>query len=239
MQSAGAAIILTPTADAWIYNNDPDSNYGVGTQMDVRFAGSSSTRRSYLKFDLSTLALSDVTDATLTLTQTNANSVTSGLVFQVYALTDGTTAVGGRLGADWSETQLTWNNAPANTNNTSSPGLSVGTSNGQAYLIGTLSQAGSGTGSIFSLNNVDLTSAIQGSDSGSLTLIIVGAGVQNAPIISFATRENASSSWAPSLSVSVVPEPSTISFAFLGIMAIGGRILLRGRSCNFHKSESP
>ena len=79
----------------------PDTNYG-GDALLVVSGGNGWTRRSFVKFDLSTIPAGSIIDsATLRLFLQNAPG--SSRTDDVYRVT----------GADWAEGTITWNNAPA------------------------------------------------------------------------------------------------------------------------------
>jgi PKD repeat protein len=89
---------LAPVADAHVKNTSPSKNYGTLTSLRVRNGGTSSdTYRTYLKFDVTGLS-GPATSAKLRLFVTD-ESPDGGSVFKV--------------GNGWTETGLTWANAPA------------------------------------------------------------------------------------------------------------------------------
>ena len=94
----GGSQTLTPVADAHVKSTSTTSNYGTLTSLRLRNGGTSSdTYRSYLKFDVSGLS-GAATSAKLRLFVTD-ESPDGGSVSKV--------------GNDWTETGITWANAPA------------------------------------------------------------------------------------------------------------------------------
>jgi hypothetical protein len=90
---------LTPTADAYVRNGaNASTNYGTSTRMETR-NNSSAHRRSYLKFDISSIN-GTVSDAKLGL---YANTSSSTQTTDAYSVSDTT----------WTETGITWNNMPS------------------------------------------------------------------------------------------------------------------------------
>jgi hypothetical protein len=119
----GTTTDLTPTADAYIEaGSSADTNFGSSTQLQVeRVTGdssSSSNRAIYLKFDLTNVT-KPPTQATLTLTVNSASSPAGKTErVSVYAVSSTT----------WTESGLTWNNAPGlNRTNFTSTGALVTT----------------------------------------------------------------------------------------------------------------
>lgn len=87
-----------PAADVLTYSNNPNTNYGAYTALFVQKG--SVTSRSYVKFNLGTLPTGvGVSKATLRL---YVNQVVTAGSFDVY-----------QLNTSWSESALTYNNAPA------------------------------------------------------------------------------------------------------------------------------
>jgi PKD repeat protein len=94
----GSSVTLLPVADAKVRSSTPDRNYGTTTDLQVRLENPSTphTFRSYLKFAVSGLA-GPVTSAKLRLYVTDPTKDV-GSLYTVSNL--------------WSETGITWTNAP-------------------------------------------------------------------------------------------------------------------------------
>jgi hypothetical protein len=95
--AVAAATTFTATADTYVQDSTPTTNYGTANQFIV---GSSPVRRSFLKFTVSGLT-SAVTDAKLRIHTTNKGGSDNGGTWSSVADTT------------WSETGMTWNNQPA------------------------------------------------------------------------------------------------------------------------------
>jgi hypothetical protein len=95
----GGSATYTPVADSYVSNMSGNTNYGTATELKVRegITGSPTTWRTYLLFNV-TGVTGPVTSAKLRLFVTDP-SVDGGSVFTV--------------GTGWTETGLTFNNAPA------------------------------------------------------------------------------------------------------------------------------
>jgi hypothetical protein len=95
-------VVLAPSADAHVQSGGPASNYGTADHL--RAKSDSTTYRGYLRFDVPGF-VTDVRRATLRLRVTDA-SPSGGAVFAVSNAYAGTST-------PWTETGLTWSNAPA------------------------------------------------------------------------------------------------------------------------------
>lgn len=89
----------SPSADTFVRSEFPDSNYGSNTKMNVK---GSSTKLTYMKFDLSALAGKQVTKATLRFKTVD---------FQPAPST--TYSIRGVTNSSWGESTLNYNNRPA------------------------------------------------------------------------------------------------------------------------------
>jgi PKD repeat protein len=91
--------ILSPVGDSWVEAEFPNDNHGSDTSLRVR--SDSRTRRSYLRFDLSSIPTGkSITSVKLYLYCTYADANPS---VEIYVH---------ETGDDWSESTITWNNAP-------------------------------------------------------------------------------------------------------------------------------
>jgi hypothetical protein len=92
--------VLFPVGDSWVEAEYPNDNHGSDTSLRVK--SDSRTRRSYLKFDLSSIPSGkSITSVKLYLYCTYADANPS---VEVYVH---------ETGDSWSESTITWNNAPA------------------------------------------------------------------------------------------------------------------------------
>ena len=90
--------VLSPQADAYVYGNSPNSNYGTDTNLLVKTNGLAYARDTYLKFGVSALA-----NAQSVKLQLMPISVTSSPELGFEFATNDT----------WTETGITWANQPA------------------------------------------------------------------------------------------------------------------------------
>jgi len=91
---------LYPTHDSWVEAEFPNDNHGSDTTLKVR--SDARTRRTYLKFDLSSIP--------------NGKTITSVKLYLYCTYMDANPFVQiyvHETGDDWLESSITWNNAPA------------------------------------------------------------------------------------------------------------------------------
>ncbi|MEM3697558.1 MAG: PKD domain-containing protein [Candidatus Bathyarchaeia archaeon] len=91
---------MFPVGDSWVEAEYPNDNHGSDTSLRVR--SDSRTRRSYLKFDLTSIP--------------NGKSLVSVKLYLYCTYVDANPSVEiyvHETGDDWSESTITWNNAPA------------------------------------------------------------------------------------------------------------------------------
>ena len=95
---------ITPSEDSWVYSFAPNTNYGSDTGVATDMHNMSFAGLTYFKFTLPALKNEIVQSATLHLYQ-----------FDGAGYGEGPTAVQLFSNNNWSETTITWNNAPAGT----------------------------------------------------------------------------------------------------------------------------
>ncbi|MCB1226889.1 MAG: DNRLRE domain-containing protein [Verrucomicrobiales bacterium] len=91
-------VTLSPVADAYVYDANPDTNYGGASALVVKKSGAGFNRESFLRFDLPS-ASGILLGGTLRLSAGTAS-------------TPGVHAVALVADTTWSETGITWNNQP-------------------------------------------------------------------------------------------------------------------------------
>lgn len=164
---APSPLTVNPTDDSYVDQANPTSNFGSATTMTNNNT-SGSVKRSWLKFKVPALPLhARVTNAVL---KVNATNTPSGVTANVKQSTD----------TSWTESSLTWNNAPAY--------------NATALANGSPNPVVAGTESF------DVTSAVTGSGQFSFVLTQTQATSTN-----WATKESAT---PPQLVVTWTTEPN-------------------------------
>jgi len=172
-------------------------------------ATSGGWRKSWIKFDLSGQNADLSGGATLSL----ALSVASATTFTVtiYALNAGFVPSSGILGTNWSETAITWNNAPGND---LADGTAMNTS--QTTSLGSFTVASTtAAGTVFTQSFSLLSSFVQSDQT--VTLMIGVTQVSNTPNLNLASSENTTYS-KPQLQFSVIPEPRSGALVLIGLL---------------------
>jgi hypothetical protein len=97
--SPGTTLTFTPTADSTVKSSSPTKNYGKDTEVRLRLGtpSNSTAQSTYLKYSVSGLAGRAVTSAKVRMRVTDAGPL-GGILY--------------RTGSGWTETGLTYNNAP-------------------------------------------------------------------------------------------------------------------------------
>lgn len=219
-------ITLTPEADAMIGGNATatgdlrDSNFGADRVMNVRVNSFSGIYKSYLRFDLSSIAdLSQINAAALHLTSVSSNGTALAewhdQIVSVYGLDnapwgEGTGTVAAPV-VDTSGTTITWNHAPANDTASNSGFLSP------AALLGSFNA--DGTTGLYAFTSAALTQFLQNATGGGTVTFMLSTSASG--IQPIGTRE---SSFDPSLEVTT-PEPASGALALLGL----GAMMMLGR----------
>lgn len=192
---------LTPAADAGISAGSATTNYGAATTFPVKSQGSTTSlaRKTYYRFNLGGHGSTAIQGASLRLTLTEADwsssDTAAGLQFRVYGLNPGSTAGNGKLGADWAEGSLHWNNAPANNTSSGNAILTgTGTANGgQATLLQTLHlQHPAVVNGVLVFSGHELDTYLNAAKGGPATLIITRVGGSSSTNTSVAMKEHTS-----------------------------------------------
>jgi hypothetical protein len=157
---------------------------------------------AYLRFDLAGLRGRKVEDATLLLTGFNIHPAKQDV--NLFALQPGDYA------GDWSETKITWANAPANLEEgggavRQAKPNSGGVDHGRASFLGTLSiRKTKRSGDEFPFNSPRLVEFLNSAEAGTVTFILTAVDEQQKQDTSFATRENTAGLAPPRLRLRLV-----------------------------------
>ena len=181
-----------------------DGNLLAKKSANLEFA-----RKVYLKFDLGGYQPDTWKSPTFTICSGGDQPPAADFNVDVYGLLAGYTPGPGDLPTDWSETAITWNNAPANENTI------TGFNDQQASRIGSISpQQNHEAGRSYSVSIPELGPYLQ-SDKTVTLFLIVSSQTASSPSMVFASSEDADSSKRPVL----VPEPSTLAMMLLAAVA--------------------
>ena len=125
--SGGTPTTFTPIADSKVKSDSPNNNYGTLTQMQTRAAAPTTPTiwRPYMRFNVT--GSGTVTGVKIRL-WVDAGSPDGGTV---YAATD----------SAWTDTSITWNNAPA-------PGAALGALGSTSAKVGTWVEVDLGAGAV-------------------------------------------------------------------------------------------
>jgi galactose oxidase-like protein/carboxypeptidase family protein/Kelch motif protein len=142
--STGTTLTFAATADSTVKSTSPTKNYGKDTEIRLRLGTPSNgtTQSSYLRFAVSGLAGRAVTGAKLRVRVTDAGPL-GGILY--------------RTGSTWTETGLTYNNAPPATG---APLYTVG-----AVTVGQTVDLALPAGTITADGSIDFTLMPNGSNS--------------------------------------------------------------------------
>lgn len=151
-------------ADSWVDSGHPSVNHGSSTYLQV---DASPRLRAYLKFTVSVPAGQTVSKAVLTVTPNQSSS--GGFVVE-------------SAGNSWTESGITWSNAPA---------------------PGSTSYAKSGAVTAGTAVHLDVTRAVP-TGGGTVTLVL-----DNATVTSYSVRSREQSSAAPQLAVTTATTTSS------------------------------
>lgn len=202
-------------ADSYVstWPGERDTNFGTTDTFYLKndLGTGFVNRKGYVRFDLSSIN-QPINDASLRLSFVEDTHTTPAVwSFNVFGLVDGL------AGEDWSETGITWNNAPGN--DTASGGSLLG---GQASLLGSFdidtSTLAAGEGVTFS--SPALTSFLQ-SDTNDLATLVFIRPDRTLTNVGFATKEHDTFA-PPTLTLTTVPVPGAVVLFGTGLLGLLG-----------------
>ncbi len=227
--AAGQAVIDydTPDADTYIDAASPNSNFGSSAGLIVRYASNASFRRkTYVRFDLFAGGNEPnldgtISDAELTIYYAGFGGSVPATTYTIYGLAADYQGGDGLLGQDWGEFSLTSNNAPWDASSGAVPSY--------LSLVGTFAMPASAdappSDTPFTISGEPLAAFINdslnsGEDFSNLvTFVVFQESSNDGANTSWFARTHATGT-APSLSVTVIPEPETVGLS-MAIMALG------------------
>ncbi len=245
--SAQAQTVLTAVADSWIENINPNTNYGTENRLRFNrqaagtapnFTEGTRFRKTYIAFDATSFDFSGAAIESVSLqfvVSANFTPTTAGLTsFKVFGLIDGSAgdAVNG-----WTETGITWNNAPSNDSGANTMG--AGAVELFTYTLPAGAFSGSGglvpAGTVISLNSSTLTETqyaallgfVQADTNNRLSFVLTGQSLDFSSL-EIASRSNTTYA-GPQLTLTAIPEPSAFA-AMAGLGALSCVALRRRRA---------
>ena len=217
--TAGVGLINITTgqglgADTFVQQGSATTNFGSSTDLTIKGGTGTTTRKIYLRYDLSSLAGTDALGAALNfdVTLNNGGGTPAG------PAEDFTVEVFGLLNGDpdelWNEATINWNNAPANTTDNNLV-LAEVVSLGSFIVPASVAPYG------VMFSSAALVDFINADTNGVATFILRRSAGGSANLI-FGSDE--SSANAPRLSLLVaVPEPATGLLGLLSAMVLARR----------------
>lgn len=171
-------------------------------------------RSGFIKFDLSPSAVGSES-ATLRLTVADADTTSADSYgVRIYGLNAGWTATGGRLGTDWAETAITWNNAPGWDGG---PDASAMTQIGDDFTV--TGDTDDGKNYQFSIST--MSSFLQADNTATFAIYTFSRTGGN--WLDWKSSETGTDTTAPLLTYTVttaIPEPNTFGLLLIGL-AVG------------------
>jgi hypothetical protein len=234
--AAFAGLITRPVsfgngADAYVQGSNANTNFGASGVLTTRNnAGNASNNyKVYLRFDLSAISLNlaQATNVTLKFSSITTNTA---IGFSLFAIPD---ALPGDQLSGWSESGITYTNAPATPASTTDLGFitaSPGDENGNyAVSLGSLSNLTTGGGAVHSFSSAGLLDLIRNDTNDLVTIALRRTDAKG--IIQLASDENTLGYLVPTLEIEApgivaVPEPGT---AIVGIGLLATALLRRRR----------
>ncbi|MDQ8207515.1 DNRLRE domain-containing protein [Coraliomargarita sp. SDUM461003] len=223
VSSAASAATIVASHDNLVLNSQSSTVQDASGNIVVKYA-SNNIRKSWLKFDLTGQNADYSQAGTITLTLAANSSSDATFKLALYALNDT-----GLTAPTWTEDTLTWNNAPGNVANSGNTAQKNSLDAGETTLLGTTATIANNTpaGTSFEFNLTNLSTYLQSDNT--ITVIAMSSSQTNAgPSFSFASSENATEGWRPTLAFAQVPEPSAAAL-LTGLVALMGVCMRSGR----------
>ena len=177
------------TADTFVRGADNgDTNYGNNSNVTIKNAnGNSYDRKAYIRFDIA----GSISEASLDLTVSTNNNGGGGTIPQTFTVE--VFGLAESLDHTWTETDITWNNAPGN--DTSSSNFTA-----DATLLGSFIVDPIPVGNIVSFSDPALVDFINSDTDNQITILLRRTvGTSSSHNLAFASKENSSGYSAPTL----------------------------------------
>ena len=219
--AAGVGLLNITTAqglgaDAFVQQGSATTNFGSGADLTIKGGAETTTRKVYLRYDLSSLGGTDALGAALNLdvTLNNGGGTPAGppedFTVEVFGLNNGD------FGELWNEGTINWNNAPANTTDN---GLLANAVSLGSFIV---PESNAPYGVMFS--SAALLNFINADTNGVATFILRRTSAGTTSNLVFGSAEGTAGA-APRLSllVTTIPEPATALTGLLGMALLAVR----------------
>lgn len=212
--ASAAVTTLNPTADTYVSSGSPSTNYGTAIRIQTnQSAGGSDHRWAYVRFDLSSFDLSQVSNLELDLF--NDVTLSTAATVDVYGLVSGEA---------FDQTTLTYSNDPnADTTNTA---FKASSAYGSSPLVSFTSSTGaSGTKNVaFNVSSGSVFDFINADSDKVVTFVLQQEFYPTGNVgQAWKSGDTGTVSSRPALIVTTTPEPATLSLLGLGSVCLLNR----------------
>jgi hypothetical protein len=213
--STAAEAALIATDDNNVLKSAAGTTQPNGTTINLKESSTSQSnaRLGFIKFDLSSIAVSAFNEGSFTVT--SADVAGAGYTLRAYALNAGS------AGFNWTESTITYTNRPA-LNNTTNPLVDTTKATAVGADIIVANSTALGTDMTFSFANLE--NYRQADDTLTFILLVTSQSATG-PSFLFASSESVNQLIAPRLTVTAIPEPASIGL--VGLCLLG--VLVRSR----------
>ncbi|MEM1060527.1 MAG: DNRLRE domain-containing protein [Verrucomicrobiota bacterium] len=208
------AQVLLPVEDSYISEGSANSNFGSSPVLELKNDTTAFDRKIYLKYDLTGISSGDILSGSVGFFVSNSTGTAAGALggtreYTLWGMTD----------VSWTEGSITWNNAP---NNDAS-----GSFTSPAELFATQGASGgdsSVTIGFDSVTNDSLLQFLNDNAGGEVSLMFFRTS-ENASVDRFFSTDAGGGFSAPTLSLTLVPEPASgaLLAGALGLLALRRR----------------
>jgi len=181
-----------PTADTYVRGGDNgNNNYGTSGNITIKNSnGNSYDRKAYIRFDVAGKTVAASLELTVSTNNQGGSEAPTPQTFtvEVYGLAES-------VDHTWTETDITWNNAPAN--NTSTSDFTA-----DATLLGSFIVEPLPEGNVVSFSDPALDDFINSDTDGQITIMLRRTpGASSSHNLAFASKENTSDYSPPTLNM--------------------------------------
>lgn len=204
-------------ADTFVQSSTPTANQDVNAPDQLRIRSDTTSRKIYLRFDLSGLGFDITNTAQVSLTLFGEGEAFLPNTVQLFGINNG--ATGDNL-ANWSEANMTWNRSLTQAQNVAG-GTGVGAA---TTLLDSLTFTANPQGDParydyapndpFVFSSAALTNFVS-QDTNNLVTFILTYSLVSSTTVTFRSQEYLGGSFAPQLQI--IPEPATSLLFALGL----------------------